>query len=145
MQRKSSLSLFSFTPSVTNSWEQQTLPSSWLVGCLLTLPPPSRLMYRASWGTKQGHSTFGETSDSGCVVLQARQRLTHPWRRILDGTHLNHTLVKDGWCYRKYAPLDTKLEMLEAVAKAARRGLWADPKPVPPWEGRKIKKLSVNP
>ncbi len=96
-------------------------------------------------GTKQGHSTFGETSDSGCVVFQARQRLTHPWRRILDGTHLNHTLVKDGWCYRKYAPLDTKLEMLEAVAKAARRGLWADPKPVPPWEGRKIKKLSVNP
>ena len=56
-----------------------------------------------------------------------------------DGTNVNHTLVKDGWCwwYRKYAPSDTKLEMLEAVAKAARRGLWADPKPVPPWEWRK--------
>lgn len=26
-----------------------------------------------------------------------------------DGTNVNHTLVKDGWCwwYRKYAPLDT--------------------------------------
>ena len=26
--------------------------------------------------------------------------------RLLDGTHVNHTLVKDGWCwwYRKYAP-----------------------------------------
>ncbi len=58
-----------------------------------------------------------------------------------DGTNVNQTLVKDGWCwwYRKYAPLDTKLEMLEAVAKAARRGLWADPHPVPPWEWRKRK------
>jgi endonuclease YncB( thermonuclease family) len=56
-----------------------------------------------------------------------------------DGTNVNHTLVKDGWCrwYRKYAPSDTKLEMLEAVARAARRGLWADPKPVPPWVYRK--------
>ena len=26
-------------------------------------------------GTKQGHSTFGETSDSGCAVLQATSRL----------------------------------------------------------------------
>jgi hypothetical protein len=56
-----------------------------------------------------------------------------------DGTNVNHTLVKDGWCwwYRKYAPSDTMLEMLEAVAKAARRGLWADPAPIPPWEWRK--------
>jgi micrococcal nuclease len=32
----------------------------------------------------------------------------------LDGTHLNHTLVKDGWCwwYRKYAPGNTELETL---------------------------------
>ena len=28
--------------------------------------------------------------------------------RLLDGTHVNYTLVKDGWCwwYRKYAPGD---------------------------------------
>ena len=56
-----------------------------------------------------------------------------------DDTNVNQALVRDGWCwwYRKYAPGDTKLEMLEAVAKAARRGLWADPHPVPPWEWRK--------
>jgi len=31
-----------------------------------------------------------------------------------DGTNVNHTLVKAGWCwwYRKYAPLDTELERL---------------------------------
>ena len=28
---------------------------------------------------------------------------------LMDGTHVNHTLVKDGWCwwFRKYAPGDT--------------------------------------
>ena len=58
-----------------------------------------------------------------------------------DGSNVNHVLVREGscWWYRKYAPSDTKLEMLEAVAKAAKRGLWADPKPVPPWEWRKMK------
>jgi len=58
---------------------------------------------------------------------------------LLDGTNLNHQLVKDGWCwwYRKYAPDDTTLGALETEARDARKGLWADPKPVPPWEWRK--------
>ncbi len=58
-----------------------------------------------------------------------------------DGTNVNHTLVKDGWCwwYRKYAPGNTDLERLEREAREARRGLWADPQPVPPWEWRKKK------
>ena len=56
-----------------------------------------------------------------------------------DGTNVNHTLVKDGWCwwYRKYAPGDTVLEGLEKEAREAKKGLWADPQPVPPWEWRK--------
>ena len=46
-----------------------------------------------------------------------------------DGTTLNHTLVKDGWCwwYRKNAPGDTVLEGLETEAREAKKGLWADP------------------
>ena len=56
-----------------------------------------------------------------------------------DGSNVNHELVKDGWCwwYRKYAPGDTVLETLETEAREAKRGLWADPQPVPPWEWRK--------
>ena len=56
-----------------------------------------------------------------------------------DGKNVNHTLVKDGWCwwYRKYALGDTTLERLETEAREAQRGLWADPHPVPPWEWRK--------
>jgi endonuclease YncB( thermonuclease family) len=56
-----------------------------------------------------------------------------------DGTNVNHSPVKDGWCwwYRKYVPGDTLLEGLEQEAREGRKGLWADPQPLPPWEWRK--------
>jgi endonuclease YncB( thermonuclease family) len=59
-----------------------------------------------------------------------------------DGMNLNQELVKQGWCwwYRKYAPGDTVLEGLERDAREGRKGLWADPQPVPPWEWRKQRK-----
>src|SRR5262245_36313374 len=59
--------------------------------------------------------------------------------RLLDGTHVNHTLVKDGWCwwYRKYAPRNRELEKLEKKAREAKKGLWVSPVQVPPWEWRK--------
>jgi micrococcal nuclease len=55
-------------------------------------------------------------------------------------------LVKDGWCwwYRKYAPGDAVLDELEKAAREERKGLWANPQPVPPWEWQKIKKFGVN-
>ncbi len=54
-----------------------------------------------------------------------------------DGMSLNQELVKQGWCwwYRKYAPGNTVLEVLENEAREARKGLWADPQPMPPWSG----------
>src|SRR6266540_3845891 len=56
-----------------------------------------------------------------------------------DGRSLNQELVRAGmaWWYRQYAPKDTALAQLEADARAAKRGLWADASPVPPWEWRK--------
>jgi endonuclease YncB( thermonuclease family) len=61
---------------------------------------------------------------------------------LLDGTNVNHALVKGGWCwwYRKYAPGDTVLEGFENEAREGRKGLWADPQPVPPWDWRKESK-----
>jgi micrococcal nuclease len=52
-----------------------------------------------------------------------------------------HTLVNDGWCwwYRKNAPGNTVLEGLQTEAREAKRGLWVDLRPVPPWEWRKRK------
>ena len=55
---------------------------------------------------------------------------------LRDETHVNHELVKEGWCwwYRKYAPDDTVLEPLETEARERKKGLWVDPQPVPPWD-----------
>jgi len=56
-----------------------------------------------------------------------------------DGANVNHSMVRDGWCwwYRKYEPGDMVLEGLEQEAREAKKGLWADLQPVPPWEWRK--------
>ena len=61
---------------------------------------------------------------------------------LKDGTNVNQELVKQGWCwwYRKYAPGDTVLEQLEREAREGRKGLWADPQPVPPWEWRRLRR-----
>jgi endonuclease YncB( thermonuclease family) len=58
-----------------------------------------------------------------------------------DGRSLNRELVAAGlaWWYRKYSK-DESLRQLEADAQAARRGLWADPDPMPPWEWRHPRK-----
>ena len=60
---------------------------------------------------------------------------------LLHGSVLNHELVKAGlaWWFRLYAPVDPVLEGLEKEAREAKRGLWVDPNPVPPWEWRNKK------
>ncbi|MBU6433045.1 MAG: thermonuclease family protein [Nitrospirae bacterium] len=64
-----------------------------------------------------------------------------------NGINVNHELVKDGWCwwYRKYALGDMVLEGVEKDARKERKGLWADPEPVPPWEWRRLARSRENP
>lgn len=54
-----------------------------------------------------------------------------------DGEHLNRTLVAEGhaWVFRRFAE-DPALLRAEAQARAAGRGLWSEPAPLPPWEWR---------
>lgn len=55
-----------------------------------------------------------------------------------DGHSLNRELVHAGyaWWFRKYSN-DQSIGELENEARAARRGLWAEPQPVAPWDWRK--------
>ena len=55
-----------------------------------------------------------------------------------DGRVLNQELVKAGmaWWYQQYSK-DVGLKKLEEEARKAKRGLWADKKPVAPWEWRR--------
>jgi endonuclease YncB( thermonuclease family) len=43
------------------------------------------------------------------------------------------------WVFDRYSKPSSPLYGLQDDAKAARRGLWADTEPVPPWEWRKAK------
>ena len=55
--------------------------------------------------------------------------------------NLSYELVSAGlaWTYRKYSRRDSALAKLEFEARSAKRGLWAEPDPVPPWEWRRKK------
>ncbi len=55
----------------------------------------------------------------------------------VEGTDVNRQMVLDGmaWHYTHYSD-DRRLAEAEAAARAAKRGLWADAAPVPPWEWR---------
>ena len=69
-----------------------------------------------TYGLDKGRRTMGE------VILPG-------------GMSLNRELVKAGlaWWNRKSAPHDETLKQLEEEARNKKRGLWADPTPVPPW------------
>jgi micrococcal nuclease len=57
-----------------------------------------------------------------------------------NGVEANRHQVETGmaWVYSRYNK-DRELPALQEQAKAAKRGLWADPQPVPPWEFRRKK------
>jgi len=71
------------------------------------------------------------------------------WKRLigiirLDGEDVNLHLVERGlaWHYKRYAdeqsPDDrSAYSAAQEAAKRAKRGLWSDPAPVPPWDWRK--------
>lgn len=56
---------------------------------------------------------------------------------VADGRDLDAEQVRRGmaWVYRRYSR-SRRLYALEAEAKQARRGLWADLNPIPPWDWR---------
>lgn len=59
---------------------------------------------------------------------------------LQNGRSLNEALVRDGyaWHYKAYSK-DMNLANAEADARRFKRGLWADPNPVAPWDFRKNK------
>lgn len=59
----------------------------------------------------------------------------------LGGSDINKEMVKSGfaWCYEKFSS-DYCEE--ESRAKGSRIGLWQENSPTPPWEFRKIKRIS---
>jgi len=63
-------------------------------------------------------------------------------RASRDGVDANKAQVWLGiaWVYRKYAPKNLMLYGIESEARIRRRGLWADPDAVLPWEWRQVRR-----
>jgi micrococcal nuclease len=59
----------------------------------------------------------------------------------VGGVYVNREQVAEGLAWR-YVQYDKKGEFteVEQAARRARKGLWADPNPMPPWEWRKSEK-----
>lgn len=92
---------------------------------------------------------FGTRSRQALSALVFRQSVTvadagrDRYGRVLGTVYVsrvnvNAEMVRQGmaWVYRQYAT-DRSLFELEDEARAGRRGLWADPSPVPPWQFRR--------
>ena len=58
-----------------------------------------------------------------------------------DGRELSQEMLKAGfaWHYKKYN-FDSELAASENEARTAKRGLWQDKSPIPPWEIRKLRR-----
>ena len=75
------------------------------------------------------------------VVERGPDRYHRTLARIYRGDlDVNAEQVRQGmaWAYRHYSDA-LSLQRIEAEARKQGRGLWQDPKPVPPWEWRKAR------
>jgi len=104
------------------------------------------------------HQAYGQKAKQATSSLTRGKTVTiHPtgtdrYERTLanvilpDGRNLNQELVRQGWgwWFRKYSR-DQGMGKLEAEARAAKRGLWADPNPTPPWDWRAAQKDNGKP
>ena len=60
-----------------------------------------------------------------------------------DGRNVGRELLKEGLAWwQPSASSDASFEMVEELARASGKGLWADSNPVPPWEWKAPKKTS---
>ena len=107
---------------------------------LLEIDAPEKAQ---AFGTKSKESLsemcFGKTAE---VADKGKDRYGRTLARITcDGVDANAEQVRRGmaWVYDRYIT-DKTLYAVQEEAKAERRGLWHDDKPVPPWEWRKDKR-----
>jgi endonuclease YncB( thermonuclease family) len=73
------------------------------------------------------------------LEVRGQDRYQRPLARVIcDGKDANAEQVRRGyaWIFVRYARRESPLHALQREAQAARRGLWADPAPVAPWDWR---------
>lgn len=96
----------------------------------------------------EAKQSFGNKSKQALSKLVAGKTVrilvtgTDKYKRTLgkveiEGVDVNAQMIEDGWAwhYKKYNS-EMRLSKLEEQAKTAKKGLWAEENPLPPWEFR---------
>jgi endonuclease YncB( thermonuclease family) len=103
---------------------------------------------RQPFGTRSRQSLaemcFGKVA---ALDVRGQDRYRRSLARVTcAGTDANAEQVRRGyaWTYARYAPRGSPLHALEQEARAARRGLWADPEPVAPWAWRRNGRVAAR-
>lgn len=100
--------------------------------------------HNQAWGTRSKQQLAALVARSDVTVVSVGlDRYGRTIGEVFVGRDdVNRDMVAAGmaWAYRRYLT-DRSLLVLEQQARSARRGLWADPGPVPPWEWRRARKM----
>lgn len=126
-------------------------------GDTITVLDTNHMQYKirlAGIDAPESKQAFGSRSKQHLSSLVYNRQVLVEWNKLdrygrtvgvvlVDGHDANLEQVRAGmaWWYRQYAreqtPDDRRFyESAEQEARAAKRGLWADPAPVPPWAWR---------
>lgn len=96
---------------------------------------------RQPFGTRSRQSLaelcFGKIA---ALDVRGRDRYKRTIAQVTcDGKDANAEQVRRGyaWTYTRYAPAGSPLHAMQVEARAAHRGLWADPTAVAPWNWRR--------
>ncbi|HAN9605061.1 TPA: micrococcal nuclease [Escherichia coli] len=97
---------------------------------------------RQAFGTRARQALSSLTFRQDVTVIEAGpDRYGRTVGTVYVGAvNVNNELVRQGmaWAYRRYVTDPTVIQ-IEAEARREKRGLWADPSPVPPWEFRRAR------
>lgn len=101
--------------------------------------PQKRQFFRTRAKQFTSDLVFGKVVDVEAVDVDRYGR-TVGIAKLPDGTVVNQEIVRAGfgWVYSTYCkkPICLEWKRLESDAATAKRGLWKDEHPLPPWEWR---------
>ena len=98
------------------------------------------------YGKQAKHAIAGYVGSRDVVVrglTRDKQGRVSAEVLLHDGRNVGHELLKEGLAWwQRSASSDASLEVLEELARASHKGLWADSNPVPPWKWKATNKTS---
>lgn len=98
---------------------------------------------KQAFGTKSKEDLSEKIGEKEVVVKWTEMdRYGRTLGEVTLGTrHVNLEMVQDGmaWHYKQYSN-SKELAEAEDEARKAKKGLWVDKKPLPPWEFRKVER-----